>query len=1511
MNKKELGPPIDIEGDRPRLKRNVFSGLKKLKPFAGLSTENLVDDLSEPSFQAIGYDNVGHLKEPIHVMYLPDRTSEERTSISSNGASASSLDPKGQSLAEIGLNLAGYGLDHELTASFDLAPPPVRLNSMLSKSRSRSFSKRVTSPIQHTPVLHSPKQAPPKQAQLPILSFNMVSNQMVQMPKALVVEYHFERLLSKRVLPEASFKNTSLRRKWELVLREWETSGETPPDINKKEKRIPLDEGIRKHKMKDGLPEWFVSRIMSNKLTLKEYRKLDKKLLEPRFGEWKASFVAAQGETALSVILTRINKKSIKSNEEFDKEYQIVRCLRSLLDQRLNNRDIGHVIKAIMFSLISPRLATRILVTEVLIYLAHESNDGHEDSLSTILDSMYTVQDLCGDGTRFQPWLNSFEDSLDLFFTNRGQDMDLLYTNYSLTTLLLINMVIEGTPHIKKRIGIRRELNDARLLKVFDKLRVINDDRVNDQIERYEASAEEDYTEFFNLGTQPHEAAEVLLAELLSNLEKTYQLDDEVRNLRSIIQKFFMLKDSGRLEHETTKLLTLIDSVMQHIVAESTMIGSDAVLVLNSSIQRLMDRMTTEDTARRAVLETKELERTLQALEQEKKELEIKASFGLDETLSNLKKEHQLSMAKLTSQERQIESLKIQIRALKDERQRLVKEVSNAAVHQSDRTAVPYEINTNSLPYRRRQSVVSELETVYSARSEKVIDLLKDDFVNSDEILIISENYTRKGDRLKSLKRSPALKSLPNNLDKDPNLDQIANLDGTNNEPDNLQENQQPKVAGPPPPPPPLPPLLKGPMPPPPPPLPTLLKGTMPPPPPPPLPPLLLQGHPPPPPMPSMLKGPPPPPMPSMLKGPPPIPQMLKGPPPPPIPGFMSNPATPQPESDTSGVVSPPMMSGPTTPTKDTPAPIERVLSQSDLFSELTSQWAVARPKQKLKQMHWDKIHNIHKTFWNDIQHEELSEQLLQKGVLQEVEKAFVAKLSVIKKKKETKVDHHKVSFLPRDLAQQFGINLHMFANLSAEDLIQKILQCDRDILDNISVLEFFNGDSLNEISDTLSRHFLAYSTDFTHNNKPTKPPDELDRPDRIFLEIFNMRSYWKLRLRGLLLIQTYQKDYLDLLKKLQTVDEANRALRALTSLKYVLGIIRLVGNFMNDFSKQAMGFKLDTLQRLKFMKDDLNSMTFLHYVEKVIRNEFPEFGLFVDDLSALNHMNIVIDQLESDCQEFGRLINNVLGSILKGNLSDPLKFHPDDQILSKLVGPLESAKIKNTLLQGHLKRTMDEHTALMEYFGENAGDGVARNSFFTKFSTFVAEFKKAHVENIQKEEDQRAYEARKRLIEERAKPKAAQSAPAPSTPAEEDDDEEQDSDFHDSKAVIDSLLERLKSLAPTTKDRTRKHNRSKALSFYSTMSLDDLLLQVPRTNEYESVNLLKRRMTRRKNSPVDVGKTDEVMLRAQAMLSQLRNENVSNESMSSVDSRDRTHSEEYQSAHEESLENVSLTRTL
>ena len=140
---------------------------------------------------------------------------------------------------------------------------------------------------------------------------------------------------------------------------------------------------------------------------------------------------------------------------------------------------------------------------------------------------------------------------------------------------------------------------------------------------------------------------------------------------------------------------------------------------------------------------------------------------------------------------------------------------------------------------------------------------------------------------------------------------------------------------------------------------------------------------------------------------------------------------------------------------------------------------AFPRPKKKLKQLHWEKFENeTGNSFWKDAQSNALASELMEKGVFDEIELIFAAKeIKKLATKKKEDVD--KLTFLARDVSQQFGINLHSFNSLSEEELVAKVLRCDKDITNNPAVLEFFGKDEIVEISNSLARNLEPYATDY------------------------------------------------------------------------------------------------------------------------------------------------------------------------------------------------------------------------------------------------------------------------------------------------------------------------------------------------------------------------------------------------------------------------------------------------
>lgn len=212
------------------------------------------------------------------------------------------------------------------------------------------------------------------------------------------------------------------------------------------------------------------------------------------------------------------------------------------------------------------------------------------------------------------------------------------------------------------------------------------------------------------------------------------------------------------------------------------------------------------------------------------------------------------------------------------------------------------------------------------------------------------------------------------------------------------------------PPPPPMPDFFNGAPPPPPPPMPGFQNAAAPPP-PPPMPNFNGAPPPPPPPMPRFDGGnsaPPPPPMPGFIGFSAPAPPSMpsgSGPPPPPLPGIIY--ATPQ-------IPGAPAMPGPMTTYR----------TQDDTYQPAKIGLSVARPKKKLKALHWEKVDTPQITHWasHAPTHEAKEEKYLElsnKGILDEVEKLFMAK-EIKQLGNRAAVKGDKKQIISRDLMHTF-----------------------------------------------------------------------------------------------------------------------------------------------------------------------------------------------------------------------------------------------------------------------------------------------------------------------------------------------------------------------------------------------------------------------------------------------------------------------------------------------------------
>ncbi|KAF7542364.1 hypothetical protein G7046_g10174 [Stylonectria norvegica] len=392
----------------------------------------------------------------------------------------------------------------------------------------------------------------------------------------------------------------------------------------------------------------------------------------------------------------------------------------------------------------------------------------------------------------------------------------------------------------------------------------------------------------------------------------------------------------------------------------------------------------------------------------------------------------------------------------------------------------------------------------------------------------------------------------------------------------------------------------------------------------------------------------------------------------------------------------------------------------------------VVRPKKKLKALHWDKVDAPETSHWaahapSAEEREEKYNELSRKGILDEVEKLFLAK--EIKKigGRGSKKDDKK-QIISSDLRKAYEIAFAKFSQHSVERVVQMIIHCDTGVLDNPVVMDFLSKDDLCNVPDNTAKQLAPYSKDWTGPDAEAQAreqdPNELTRQDQLYLfTAFELHHYWKSRMRALALTRSFEVDYDEINEKIRQVVTVSESLRDSVSLMNVLGLILDIGNYMNDANKQARGFKLSSLARLAMVKDDKNESTLADLVERIVRNQYPEWESFANDIGAVMTVQKVnIEQLQADARRYIDNIRNVQMSLDSGNLSNPKKFHPQDRVSQIVQRCMKDARRKAEQMQLYLEEMMRTYKDIMVFYGEDPTDENARRDFFAKLAIFHEE---------------------------------------------------------------------------------------------------------------------------------------------------------------------------------------------
>ncbi|CAI2192627.1 87_t:CDS:10, partial [Funneliformis geosporum] len=373
-------------------------------------------------------------------------------------------------------------------------------------------------------------------------------------------------------------------------------------------------------------PEYYLKKILDGAITIEDLNSLGVSLRTLTI-KWVRSFIDAKGLEVLANHLSSITRKLTKREIDYQMEYEILKCLKSLLNCRWGAQEaISHptCIHSITFSLITQQLNTRKLVAEVLSFLCYcEIPTGH----NLVLEGFDQLMQFRAETGRFNAWMNILENTINSRgrygslvnaseeFKKGGIGIDGSIMEYVLSNMILVNSIVGVCEDVEDRVRLRNQLHDCNLSRIIEKMRTLNYELINRQISKFENDSELDFEEC-----------------ILSSVEGTKAHDFFL----STLQQMLLIRDEGETR---TRYFQLINALITQIVRDRRVPDQDlnsSINIIVSQVLRKLDEQEKLEAALEAALEeAKEAKAIAEKALREKKELENELSSREDGNLKS------------------------------------------------------------------------------------------------------------------------------------------------------------------------------------------------------------------------------------------------------------------------------------------------------------------------------------------------------------------------------------------------------------------------------------------------------------------------------------------------------------------------------------------------------------------------------------------------------------------------------------------------------------------------------------------------------------------------------------------------------------------------------------------------------------------------------------------------------------------------------------------------------------
>jgi cytokinesis protein len=440
----------------------------------------------------------------------------------------------------------------------------------------------------------------------------------------------------------------------------------------------------------EGTPEWFVRKVMDNSISAKQLASLAVSLRTQPIG-WVKTFVECQGQVALTNVLGKLNRRQAQgpspvdgstSDKDLDREYDIVKCLKALMNNKYGADDaLAHqqVIVALATSLISPRLTTRKLVSEVLTFLCHWADgQGH----LKVIQALDYVKNQQGENGRFDAWMRVVEVTVDgrgkmgslvgasEEVRSGGIGMENLLMEYAVATLFLINMIVDAPEKdLQLRVHIRAQFTACGIKRILTKMEGFQYDVIDKQIERFRTNEAIDYEDLLEReNSSMKDSIEGEMKDLNDPVQIVDAIMQKVQGSRtqdyfiSALQHLLLIRDNDG--EERLRMFQLVDSMLSYVAMDRRLPDMDLKQSLNFTVQSLLDKLHTDSEARQAFDEVTEARQVADSAMAERDEMRAQIELGADGMVKKLQKQLEEQAQIIEVQRRQADALKSEVENL-------------------------------------------------------------------------------------------------------------------------------------------------------------------------------------------------------------------------------------------------------------------------------------------------------------------------------------------------------------------------------------------------------------------------------------------------------------------------------------------------------------------------------------------------------------------------------------------------------------------------------------------------------------------------------------------------------------------------------------------------------------------------------------------------------------------------------------------------------------------------------